>query len=239
MIQFEMSGHQDTAGPTDVRRPGWSCQSAFLWEIDVDEYFLVVRRYAPFATFGGGFEGDSRTEASTLPTATARTVGTVMFTPTDVQGYIGFSDGSTFEGAGAWLAEKIGRRYSKVKAEVSGISILPQSLSFVVHTSGANPLVPIVAPAIDTYIDFKASFGRGGNTYAGTVRGDNFPNAEVFVVEPSGRQVLLFDFRTAGGKNTGPFTRLFGGHASQVLGTFDVTAVSIGPLLQVGATKGT
>jgi hypothetical protein len=42
-------------------------------------YFLVVRRYAPFSSFDGGFEGDSRTEATVNPMATARTIGVVAF----------------------------------------------------------------------------------------------------------------------------------------------------------------
>ncbi len=58
--------------------------------------YLVVRRYAPFAEFGGGFEGDTRTEATTSPTATARTVGVVEFDAKSVRGYRSFSDGSEF-----------------------------------------------------------------------------------------------------------------------------------------------
>lgn len=58
------------------------------------------------------------------------------------------------------------------------------------------------------------------------------------MIEPSGRQVLLFDFRTSGGQSTGPFTRLIGDHSGAILGTFHVSAVAVGPLPKVGATRG-
>lgn len=200
--------------------------------------YLFVRRYAPFATFGGGFEGDNRTGASTSPVATARTIGVVEFGPTGVTALVGFSTGSTFEGAGPWLAEKIGRHFSKVKSEVTGLAVSPRTLGFTVQTAGANPLVPVVAPDIDTFVDFNVSFGEN-TRYWGTVRGDSFPNAEVFVVDEAGREILLFDFRTGGGRNTGPMTRLAGAHARQTLGSFDVTIVAVGPQLRVQPTYGT
>ena len=200
--------------------------------------YLVVRRYAPFAEFGGGFEGDTRTKATTSPTATARTVGVVEFDAKSVRGYRSFSDGSEFLGAGKWLAAKIGKKYSTVKSEVTGITNGRNSVSFTVFTAGANPLLP-GAPDIDTYVDFTATFAAdSGNTrYEGAMRGDSFPNAEVFVIEDSKREVLLLDFRTAGGKNTGP-GRLFGEHANLLLGTFSVNAVAIGPPIPIAPVMG-
>ena len=196
--------------------------------------YLFVRRYAPFSTFGGGFEGDVRTQATTSPTATARTVGVVEFGPRAIRGYRSFSDGTQFLAAGPWLASKIGKKFSNVRAEVTNISINSKAISFTVFTAGANPLVP-GAPDIDTYVDFKATFFTEGNTlYGGTIRGDSFPNAEVFIIEENGRQVLLFDFRTTGGRDTGPL-RLIGEHAGVVLGTFSVRVPAVGPLAPVPA----
>jgi hypothetical protein len=40
-------------------------------------FVLVFRRYAPFAKFGFGFEGDQRTGPSISLLATARTIGIV------------------------------------------------------------------------------------------------------------------------------------------------------------------
>lgn len=94
-------------------------------------------------------------------------------------------------------------------------------------TAGANPLVP-GAPDIDTFIDVSARFGSTAITIDGTVRGDTFPNAEVFVVDAVGNRVLLWDYATTGDQNTGPMTRLAGSHSSATLGSFSVR-LPIGP----------
>jgi len=200
--------------------------------------YLFVRRYAPFAEFGGGFEGDVRTQATTSSTATARTVGVVEFDNTTVRGYKSFSDGTQFLGAGPWLARKIGKKFSTMKAAIMGVNKSPGSISFTVFTAGSNPLVP-GAPDIDTYVDFKATWiaASGTTRYEGVVRGDSFPNAEVFIVEENKREVLLFDFQTSSSKNTGPL-RLVGEHASVVLGTFGVNVVAIGPQAPVARVHG-
>lgn len=189
--------------------------------------YLFLRRYAPFATFGGGFEGDTRTEATTLATATARTVAVVQFDAISAQAYSSFSDGTRFLGAGPWLAEMIGKKTAKVRAVVSNIVRASTGLSFTMFSAGSNPLVPL-SPDIDTYVDFTATFHSGGMRFEGTVRGDSFPNAEVFVVDENKREVLLFDFRTRGGRNLGP-GRLIGEHDSVVLGRFGLSVPSVGP----------
>jgi len=200
--------------------------------------YLFVRRYAPFAEFGGGFEGDTRTQASTAPTATARTIGVITFDQNGVQGLDGRTSGTAFLGAGKWLASKIGRKDAIVKTELSNIKKTATILEFTLHTAGANPLLPIVSPDIDTFVDIKISFdGSGYGRYTGTVRGDSFPNAEVFVVDEDGKESLLFDYRTGGGKNTGP-GRLFGSHDDVVLGTFAVNVVGTGPPAPVSPVQG-
>lgn len=202
-------------------------------------FFLIVRRYAPFTTFGLGFEGDVRKGASTSSTATARTIGVVSFDSRHVLGYCSFSSGSEFFGAGKWLTAKIGKHYSTVKSKVTDIKIDPKGtgLSFIVHTAGSNPLIPIIAPDIDTFVDLKVNFFGTYNRYEGNVRGDSFPNAEVFIDEPDGKKILLFDFRTAGGRDTGP-SALFGNHSGDILGTFDVNSVKNRPPLPCPITKG-
>jgi hypothetical protein len=135
-------------------------------------YFLVVRRYAPFATFGGGFEGDSRFEGTVSPFASARTIGFTAFTLGNVTAYKGWSSGSTFDGAGDWIRKIIGRHFSHVKAEISGIDKGRGFIVFTMHTAGANPLVPIVAPNIVTNVDFKATFNATSVIFEGVVHGD-------------------------------------------------------------------
>lgn len=182
-------------------------------------FFLVVRRYAPFASFGGGFEGDVRQAGSVDPAATARTVGVVTFDQVSVQAYMGFSSGSTFEGAGQWVSKRIGRHFSQVKTTVSNERRVGSTLSFTVHTAGANPLVPVVAPDIDTFVDLEVAFGAAGLSVSGRVRGDAFPNAESILLDSALQGALLFDFHTKGGRTTGPAS-LFGAHADQLLGRF-------------------
>jgi hypothetical protein len=184
-------------------------------------YFLVVRRYAPFATFGGGFEGDSRSAGTVNPFASARTIGVAAFTLGNVTGYEGWSSGSTFDGAGDWIRKIIGRHFSHVKADVSGTVNGRAVIAFTMHTAGANPLIPIVAPDIVTYVDFKATYNATSVVFEGVVRGDTFPNCEVFVLDVKGNGEMLFDYRTAGGQNTGPLRLIGRGNSS--LGTFNDT----------------
>jgi hypothetical protein len=137
---------------------------------------------------------------------------------------------------------KLGTHYGSVSMTV--LSLTPTASGFKVslQTAGANPMVP-GAPDIDTFVDvsfgwgigtltagghvWHASFAAGASimtlTVHGEVRGDNFPNAEVFLMDMHGRGVLLFDYRTGGGPDTGPFTRLSGAHAGLVLGSFSTS----------------
>jgi hypothetical protein len=180
---------------------------------------LVFRRYAPFAQFGFGFEGDRRPSASISTNDTARTIGVVPFE----RGYIGSmsatSSGTHFTGAGEWFRRLAGGHKSDVACEIAKKVVFENSVSFTASTAGANPMVP-GAPAIDTYVDFKASWLGTGVRFEGVARGDDFPNAEVFVVDDEGLGCLLFDGRTTGGRQTGPMTRLMGSHESQYLGSF-------------------
>jgi len=182
-------------------------------------YWLVFRRYAPFESFGGGFEGDNRKTASTSITDSARTVGAVEFAPGQIGQVRGFSSGTEYVGVGKKIAEALGRHFSKVNASVSVKSKSVDTLRFSAQTSGANPMVPL-APAIDTFIDARITFAERRLQIQGTVRGDDFPNAEIFIIDRFGGAALLFEFETTGGKETGPMTRLWGAHKKQVIGSY-------------------
>ncbi|MDR3101218.1 MAG: DUF3238 domain-containing protein, partial [Paraburkholderia sp.] len=186
-------------------------------------YALVIRRYAPFQQFGFGFEGDARTAASTALDATARTIGVVAFGADFLRPYPGGSSGTSFTGLGARFRNLVGTRTSNVVLTLTRPVVGGAGVQFTAHTSGANPLVPH-APAIDTYVDFAARFQSGTVEFAGRVRGNNFPNAEVFVVDSKGNSVLLCDFRTSGRRNLGPTTRLFGQGEASTLGMFKRSA---------------
>jgi uncharacterized membrane protein YgcG len=97
------------------------------------------------------------------------------------------------------------------------------SISFTASTAGANPMIPVVAPDIDTFVDLRVEWIASSIRVQGTLRGDDFPNAEVFLLDRKGIGCLLFDGRTTGGRNTGPMTRLAGGHESHLIGRFNLT----------------
>ena len=178
-------------------------------------YMLVFKRYAPFETFGGGFEGDKRTGPSSNRGATARTIGVVEFTDSGVGSkMLGYSTGTRWS-SDAELA------FAKVATKLIVNAGSWGSISFTAYTAGANPLVP--APDIDTFVDLRAKFSTSSILFSGTVRGDGFPNAEVWVYDGtvSAKHVLLFDYRTGGDRNLGPGT-LFGDGAKNSLGTFSV-----------------
>lgn len=180
--------------------------------IDAMTYMLMFKRYAPFETFGGGFEGDTRTEPSANRRASARTIGVVDFTSSSVSSVmLGYSSGTRWRKDAKYSYSKVATSIS-VKTRGSGI------ISFTAYTAGSNPCVP-AAPDIDTFVDLVANFSSHSIVFSGKVRGDDFPNAEVWVYDNVGpaNAALLFDYRTKGGQNTGPLG-LFGSGSDNVLG---------------------
>ena len=147
------------------------------------KYLLIIRRYAPFATFGGGFEGDTRRTATDSQYASARTIGFVQFDENGGLDTYGVSSGSKFDGFGTWLSSKVGTHYAKVKSSISNVKRNCGVLSFSVHTEGSNPLVPIVSPDIDTLVDVSIKFGKTSLMIKGVVNGDSFPNCEILIVD--------------------------------------------------------
>jgi hypothetical protein len=192
-------------------------------------FFLVFRRYAPFNEFGFGFEGDHRSGPSVSMAATARTIGIVAFDRGSIANVEASSSGTQFMGAGDHVRRLLGKHTSHVKCSISKKMISKPWISFTASTAGANPMLRGVAPDIDTFVDFRAEWFGTGVTFLGVVRGDDFPNAEVFVLDWQGVGCLLFDGRTTGGRNTGPMTRLAGAHESQVLGRFHCAIPLAGP----------
>jgi hypothetical protein len=186
-------------------------------------FLVVFRRYAPFNQFGFGFEGDHRSGPSTSLSDTARTIGWVAFDHGTVGSPVSKSSGTEFTGGGDWLRKLLGRHYSTVKCRISNQVTGKSSVAFTAATAGANPMVPVIAPDIDTYLDFRADWVGTNLRFQGTVRGDSFPNAEVFVLDARSTGCLLFDGRTSGGRNSGPVTRLSGSHENHRLGTFNCT----------------
>jgi len=139
-------------------------------------YLLLFKRYAPFKSFGFGFSGDSRSTASFF--GTARIWAAIMF-----------------EFDTRWVP------ITSVWSDPTHHSILPtatgqpkltmssysydekkDSISINAHAYGANPSVP-GSPDIDTYLSATLTRNEGLNqvTISGSLKGDKFPNAEVFI----------------------------------------------------------
>ena len=114
----------------------------------------------------------------------------------------------------------LGKHISKVTGSVSVQTATLERVRFTAITAGANPFFLGIAPDIDTYVDIDAVFRKSVIEINGVVRGDDFPNAEVFVLDKKGNAALMFAFATDGGQTTGPMTRLAGDHSGQLLGPF-------------------
>jgi hypothetical protein len=223
-------------------------KSSEPWEADVTEYLLYVRRYAPFESFGGGFEGDNR-GYSTNPAATARTSAVVSFLPTsDARLTAASSSGTSW--VGPWAVRKshklgaIGHHIGQVRASVTSTVTNYGQVSFTLHTQGNLPLKDVLlrksvagvidniyaafrpnsphpqgSPDIETFIDFVATFASAAVVFEGAVRGDGFPNAELFVTDGNGRAAGLVDYRTKSGI-MGPYHRLERSHPNYRLASF-------------------
>ena len=217
-------------------------------------YQLVFRRYAPFYSFGGGFEGDDReTPSISLTEATGRTIGIVKFNRTSISNPRAYSDGTHYVGLGDTFRDFAGKHTATVSSQLSSRIISSNKISFTASTAGANPMIPSIpigtgggpvpyghgatiklAPDIDTFIDFKTEWlttKANSIKFSGTVRGDTFPNLEVFVLDANDKGILLFDGRTAGGQTTGPLTHLPGSNSRKNLGQFS-------QIIEITADKG-
>jgi len=75
-----------------------------------------------------------------------------------------------------------------------------------VQLMGSNPLA--LAPKIVTQMDISSKVGNGQVCYSGKVYGDQFPNAESFVINSQSQPVMLDEFSTPFSPNLGPFALL-------------------------------
>ncbi|NRF70293.1 hypothetical protein HLB44_25110 [Aquincola sp. S2] len=183
----------------------------------MSKFLIFVRRYAPFSSFGLGFEGDHRTAPSTNLNASSRTSGLVQVGPEGAVALVAFSSGTSHVGLGRDIEEFLGRWYSSVTCTAKTIQVAGNRVRFNASTSGSNPMVPF-APDIDTHLEMEIQFGPAGITVIGEVKGDTFPNAEVFI-RGRGLNKLLFDYRTTADRNSGPLG-LAGANETTSLGTF-------------------
>jgi len=166
------------------------------------DYLLNVRSYAPFASFGGGFEGDKR-GPSTMPGVSSRIAVQIAFNPQTgrMATPVATSSGTTFLPLGT-------RGMATPKATAIKSARFANGFRIEMDVAGSNPLVP-GAPDIDLHLDLSVTqASQRLNVYA-SLRGDTFPNAEVFVLDDQATARMILTFETSGG-TMGPFVYLPG-----------------------------
>jgi hypothetical protein len=174
------------------------------------DFTLFVRIYAPFKTFGFGFEGDDR-GPTTAACVSSRIAASVTFDP--VAGLVRGSDvrssPSRFVPAGLTATARPRQRISAVK--------LARGLLLQLDIAGANPLAP-PAPDIDVRLRLEAAVSDSRLDVVAGLTGDAFPNAEVFLEDGARSRRMVITFATSGGRQTGPLIKLPGNRQENMSG---------------------
>jgi hypothetical protein len=164
------------------------------------EFSVTARRFAPFYTFGGGFEGDAKSRHisranegtggfTSDPSATSRTSLSV-----NVDGLL--SDAAALADPSHNVHFQ---RTLRAQVHVTNTSEAASAVDGEIDatSAGANPLVP-GAPDIDTDIQLTYELQPGALELQGTVWGDRFPNAELIASDRNGAALVLGEFQTEG-----------------------------------------
>jgi RHS repeat-associated protein len=180
-------------------------------------YPITIRSFHPAAGFGSGgfglgknFSGDNRGFSNVVSKdVTARVHHTVTADPE--KGTLSYSKENTYSSPSHHPI------YGKATDEPSGYATKTSAgdgmVSFETGYSGDNPLVP--SPKIDNKSFFTAIQTKDMLTISVNAYGDDFPNTEMFVADPSGQTVFLgVDVRAAGQDKTP--TILFGGATENI-----------------------
>jgi hypothetical protein len=206
-----------------------SAEPAQIIRPNSQTFQLVIKRFAPWKTFGGGFDGDNRT-FSTSREATYRAGVFINF---DLNtGRIVGQPSANSSGSSHLLSSKdydlsgnvVGKKlvYAKVEIGLEDVKGRAGAIHFRVSFEGSNPLVP-GSPNIDTQMFLGAFMQPDGLFVTGLLSGDPFPNAEVFLRDNGGNGHLLLTYSTPYDKNIGPGQRLWGSSDKNVVGSFQVT----------------
>jgi hypothetical protein len=205
------------------------------------QYRFTSRRYAPFAEFGGGFQGDSRTAADPSGTYRIGATLTVNFA-TQTAGQVDVTGSNTVGMSGiAELTQLLrgGRGMGGIKANAPA-SVSWRSAGKVtvdLYYWGNNGLFHgalgglLPSPLIDTRTEVTFERSEGLLEVFGIAYGDSFPNAEFYVTDPAGNAAIVGNFATSGGQMLGvlglfgsgveqPFTRFYASIGLDSAGNF-------------------
>jgi len=185
---------------------------------------MMVRRFAPFESFGGGFEGDAKSRHipavndgtggfTTDPNATSRTSLTIGVEGQVITQPTGHADPSRHPLLGEGRA-KVRTASTSVPASSTDGQLDAQSAASMPLTlsNGHLSFIPW-APDIDSDAELTYEQKPHSLEVAGAVWGDRFPNAELFLSDRSEASVMLGTFQSQAGAVGGPLLELFGAGA--------------------------
>lgn len=169
---------------------------------------VTVRRFAPFETFGGKFEGDAKSRNiptanegqggfTTDPAATSRTRMSVQVDEGVVLKPVGYADMSRHP--------LLGEARTHVYTRSHSTAITPTSGGIEAKSAGAMPLIP-GSPNMDTELRAEYAMKPGTLQVDAWVWGDKFPNAELIATDSTGTAVMIGQFQTQSGPLMGPLT---------------------------------
>lgn len=171
---------------------------------------VYVRSFAPWAVFGTIYKGDNRGfTTSRSKEVTSRIWAYVRFdvrTARILDRNVGSDPSHQI-----WPVEREANGTPQMNATTAGRDLR-------IDVWGNNPLFPGSA---DVDIHLNANTRSSGNKtcFSGSMTGDGFPNAEVFVVGQGNRATMIHTFATTADPDTGPY-RLLPGDFGRDMGTF-------------------
>lgn len=195
--------------PLAAKMPNWSPYNFVkgnpILMVDPDgafPYSFHVRSFHPDATFGGGFMGDNR-GYSNNPNASARIGQHFTFDPSTGQtSNKGFQNSFSLHPAGfvSSVAGQVPLPSSmfidKDSPHETNYDVAGGNGSYNISTgyAGKNPLTPgFLTPDVDVHSAFSITEDKknGFLTIGASIKGDDFPSSEAFVVDQSGNSVFI------------------------------------------------
>jgi hypothetical protein len=186
-------------------------------------FSMTLRRFAPFESFGGGFQGDAKSRHilaandgtggfSTDPNATSRTSLTIAVEGQAITQPRGHADLSRHPLLGEGRAEVRTMSTSTPASSTDGELDAQSAASMPLTLANGHLSFVPWAPDIDSDVELTYEQKPHALEVAGAVWGDRFPNAELFLSDRSQTSVMVGTFQTDAGA-TGPLLELFGAGA--------------------------